>query len=278
MKRLGLLSMVILCGWLALSSVGQIREVETLSGSGAGALLDGDKGDVAVSQVGSVWSVEGAVSTGFVVGSGGSISNSTYFQSLGLNNDATNVDYGLLIGTEVNSTHDNVILVGIYGDTPAPFSRAITDQQVEPNDCREWEVLDRQRTTDATQTGTVRLGFNAGLTSKTVSGSMRILVHAQQDGSTSGDSSANYDVGTWESTAGFRWDGTNGYLWDSSTTSGPSASPSLNVAAVRDDITVAALPALTISSGVVGIQVTGHATKTINWVVELEVISTLVTP
>lgn len=207
------------------------------------------------------------------------IQSAAYCLLTGLNNNiASGGSYSFILGSDsdVLSNHSVAFVQGRFIDSPQSLSHTIgTKAFVENNDLRRWVALDYKRTTNATGTNSQLLG-SALPSGKTTAGLLRIKVTALQDGSADGDNSGTYAVGSWSADVGFRWDGTNGYLYTSSATSGPTTGPTMGLTAIRDDIGVAAVPAVALSTGLLRAQVTGKASTTINWCIEYEVLHTLV--
>lgn len=188
---------------------------------------------------------------------------------------AASAQKGIAIGDTLSLNHTSTVMVGKSADSPGNYAYCRSSQILQKNDCRDFSQLDYKRTTNAVITNTNFLGTTLP-TGKTVAGFLRITVTALRDGTATGDSSGIYTTGTWTGDIGFRWDGTNGYLYTSATIAGPTTSPTINLTAVRDDIGVAALPLITISTGILRCQLTGKASSTINWVIRYEVLNTLV--
>lgn len=203
------------------------------------------------------------------------VSGSTqYCVVTGLNNTVVGVQHGLLIGSNSNLKHSYSSLIGNGGESPSVYSQTIAQKIWEQNDCRNFVKLDSKRTTNATVSNLTNGGIQlpAG---KITAGLLRVKIVAMQDGSADGDATGLFAMAIWTADIGFRWDGTNGYLFTGATTAGPSASPTINIPVLKDDIGCAALPLLAISAGLPRIQVTGKASTTINWVCTYEILHTL---
>lgn len=206
------------------------------------------------------------------------IQSASYCLLTGLNNNiASGGHFSMILGRDcdVITNHEAAFIQGRYADSPAPYSHCIGNAVLENNDLRRWVQVDYKRTTNATTSNPTYLG-SALPAGKTTSGLLRVIVTALQDGSADGDASGNYDVASWSGDVGFRWDGTNGYLYTASGTAGPSSDPSVALTTIRDNITCAAVPSVSINTGLLRVKVTGNASKTINFIISMEVVSTLV--
>ena len=185
----------------------------------------------------------------------------------------SSADYASGVGSDITITHEGARVHGRFANSPGKYSDTISLKILENNDARIWRQVDYVRTTNATLTNATNMSaLPAG---KKVAGQIRIAIVALQDGSADGDNSGNYAMGTWEGTFGFYWDGTNGIIHDAATEVA-NTSPTFNIPTIRDNITVAAVPILAVNGNVVRAKVTGHATKTINWVIKYDITSTLV--
>jgi len=209
----------------------------------------------------------------FVMGNGCDVTAGAYTLIIG-NGCTSSLGTAIIIGTTLTNTHAGVQLIGAEYSSAANFTTHMGFRVVENGDCVAWKQTTARRTTNSVAANPLyTMQLPAG---KTSSGLLQIKVTCQQDGSADGDASGNFDVAAFVGTIGYRWDGTNGYLYTDATTSGPTASPVMNLTTVRDNITLAAVPQLRISTGLLRVAVTGHASKTIMHCMELEAISTRV--
>jgi hypothetical protein len=204
------------------------------------------------------------------------IQGSNYCLVAGLNvNVNTGSHNSFVVARNAEIDHSGSIMFGSGLNSVYPGGMVRGGQTfIENNDGILADFVQNRRTTDATTQNPTGGGWDLDDT-KVTSGTMRVTVHAQQDGSADGDNSGNYEVSSWAADIGFRWDGTNGYLYDDTTTAGPSTNPVLNIKQIRDGIGVAAVPQLKINTGSLRVTVTGAASKTINFLVHIQAISTL---
>jgi hypothetical protein len=210
---------------------------------------------------------------GLVIGNGCQITAGAGTINVGTGNIASGGTV-FVLGTTITASHAGVVAIGAEYSTVGNFTTHMGFRIRENNDCLSWKQTTGRRTTNSVATNTL---WTVQLpTAKWSSGLLRISVTAQQDGSADGDATGDYAVAAYTGTIGYRWDGTNGYLYTDATTSGPTASPVMNLTTVRDDITLAAVPQLRLSTGLLRVAVTGHATKHVVFAIEVEAISTVV--
>lgn len=145
---------------------------------------------------------------------------------------------------------------------------------VELGDAQSSSWCTRVRTTNATVTNvSPTMAMPAG---KIVAGTFKVMLIAMRDGSADANNDANYAQSSYQLEGGFHWDGTNGLFYDASGTTALGTSPTRNLTAIRDNITIATPPQLRLSAGSLRVAVTGIASTTINWVIRFDLVTTLV--
>lgn len=172
--------------------------------------------------------------------------------------------YSLVIGREHSINNAYVCATGEDVLSIADYSRWHGAGAInETGDKQAGSIVVGRATTSATLT-TVSVADLAD--SKATAGFARVRVVAMRDGSPDANNDADYSSAAYSLDVAFAWDGTNFVLGDSggSTTSGERT-----MTEIYDGITIGA-PTVALSTGLLRVKVTGLASTTINWVIEVD--------
>lgn len=172
----------------------------------------------------------------------------------------------------VQANHQNAGIFGQDATTPGAdsFTRGGDQLNIE-NDVRVFRKTVRRITTDATVADPFynMTAFEAG---KVYAGYVKVKVIALHDDGVNGDAGNVFNHAAFEAETSFMWDeDSNHGNFDGVAN---VATPSFNLVPIGTDKIGVGGVTLNLSAGMLRIRVTGRATTTINWVAEIECVST----
>ena len=172
----------------------------------------------------------------------------------------------------VDASHPNAILFGedAFSQGADTFTRGAGKLATE-NDVRVWSKIFKYRTTNATTVNMIYspLTFEAG---KVYAGYVKVKLVGLHDDGVNGDGGNTFNHCVFEGESSFMWDedSNHGNFDGGSNVSAPGFS----LTPVGTDKIGVGYCGLAVSTGALRIRVTGKAATTINWVAEMEVVST----
>jgi len=204
-----------------------------------------------------------------------SLIDDNYYSLVIGKDNVLNAGFGsLVVGQDltVRPNHVNSVIIGRDAQTQAAdtITRG-SDKLVTENDVRMWSQVCKKRTTNATLTNMDLLAdtFEAG---KVYAGYVKVKLVGLHDDGVNGEGGNVFGHCAFEGETSFMWDedSNHGNFNGGSNVS----SPTYNLTAIGTDKIGVGTCQLAMNTGLLRIKVTGKAATTINWVAEIEVVST----